>query len=372
MKNTTTTHSMNSVRSILFCLLTFAMILPFLTPIAFATDAYQVEIRYNGQVVDTFNGVQAIYNTGTNNTNTGDLSCAGLVKRYYQTIFDVTVYNLTTRNTPKTDTQGCTFQPVSISNAKSGDIVYMENNKGQGHWALAKEIHGNTVTVFEQNWKWSNGGTTYCTVNRVVSPKSIFRLYRNGVDANNGSNNSSNTVSFANASEVDKLMFDARIYFALYDDLQQAIGYNPDKLYEHWVKYGRSEGRIASVFFDPKFYGNFYQDLQQVYGNNYAGLYEHWITYGIQEGRQGSAVFNLSTYLEAPDLKAAYEYNHLGAFSHFLVYGASEHRVSSPTYSVGAYLQKNPDVAQAFSDPVSAMGHYIRYCLYGTEVRECK
>ena len=362
-----------TIRSVFFCILAFAMLLQLLTPAAFAADAYQVEIKNNGQVVDTFNGVQAIYNTGTNNTNTGDLSCAGLVKRYYQAIFGVNVYNLTTKNIPQTDTKGYTFQPVSVTNAKPSDIIYMENSKGQGHWAIAKEIHGNTITVFEQNWKWANGSTTYCTVNRVVSPISIFRLYRNGMDANNGSNNSSSsTINLANASEVDKLMFDARIYFALYDDLQQAIGYNPDKLYEHWVLYGRKEGRIASVFFDPKFYVNLYQDLKQVYGNDYAKLYEHWITYGIQEGRQGSAVFSLSTYLEAPDLKAVYEQNHLGAFSHFLAYGASEHRVSSSTYSVGAYLQKNPDVAQSFSDPISAMGHYIRYCLYGTEVRECK
>ena len=50
--------------------------------------------------------------------------------------------------------------------------------------------------------------------------------------------------SLANAS-VNNSEFNAQTYYDNYADLQAAIGPNAQALYDHWVKYGKAEGRKA-------------------------------------------------------------------------------------------------------------------------------
>ncbi|MCD8082356.1 MAG: hypothetical protein LUE86_02225 [Clostridiales bacterium] len=46
------------------------------------------------------------------------------------------------------------------------------------------------------------------------------------------------------AAQIDG--FDAAVYYNNYPDLQETIGYHPDKLYEHYTNYGIAEGRNAT------------------------------------------------------------------------------------------------------------------------------
>ena len=56
-----------------------------------------------------------------------------------------------------------------------GDIVGIKTSSGvNGHWAIVKDVNGNQVTLFEQNWKY-NGKTK---VNRKIdiSSANYYRL----------------------------------------------------------------------------------------------------------------------------------------------------------------------------------------------------
>lgn len=142
-----------------------------------------VKITKNGQIVDSLNGVDAKYNPGTGNTNTGDLSCAGYVKRYYSTIYGVTVSNLLSNRTPVVSEKGYEFKEIN-SGFMVGDVVRLP-----GHWAIIKEVSECTFVLIEQNWKWKNGSSTYTKVNRTVTYGStnglvVFRLYKNDKPVN--------------------------------------------------------------------------------------------------------------------------------------------------------------------------------------------
>ncbi len=141
-----------------------------------AASQKRVKITKNGQVVDAFNKVQAKYKKGVGNTNTGPYSCAGYVKSYYSKVYGVTVNNLMKGRTPKASKGS--FEVTS--KPEVGDIGYQKNSSGGGHWFIIKKVNGNgTYTIIEQNWKWRNGGSTYCYVNRQVSKKtSGFKVYR--------------------------------------------------------------------------------------------------------------------------------------------------------------------------------------------------
>ncbi len=132
---------------------------------AYASSAKTlIEVTEEGQVVDIFYGVPALYIPGYKNSNTGPYSCAGYVKSFYANIYGITPTNLFTGATPNA-TKG-TFSQIDVP--RPGDI----GNKSS-HWFIIKEINDDgTYTVIEQNWKWMNGDTTCCYINRKVDPAS--------------------------------------------------------------------------------------------------------------------------------------------------------------------------------------------------------
>lgn len=148
---------------------------------AYAASDQNVKITYNGQIVDTFNGVSARYIPGTGNSNSGTYCCAQYVKNYYKAIYGITVSNLLSNRTPNVSESGYVFKVIS-TDVKPGDIVRFPS-----HWAIVKSVSGNTLTLIEQNWKWADkSGVTYAKVNRTVSLGSngmvVFRLYKDGQD----------------------------------------------------------------------------------------------------------------------------------------------------------------------------------------------
>lgn len=171
-----------------------------------------VKVTKENQVVDTFEGVQALYRPGPSDGSDTTYSCAALVKRYYTAKYGKTPYNLLYNRTPSID--GGTFKKVS--SPKVGDIVGYPNASRQcNHWAIVQGISGNNVILFEQNWKWQEGGYTVALSDHIVGTNAsvstgqgygspvYFRYYlSDGKEAASGSGLSSGTTSASSNSNA--------------------------------------------------------------------------------------------------------------------------------------------------------------------------
>ena len=99
------------------------------------------------------------------------------------------------------------------------------------------------------------------------------------------------TVCAAPKVMADGGVFDPQFYAAFYPDVYAAFGNNENLLYQHYLRYGKAEGRLpydpASMpvsgvktmsdggLFDPQFYYNTYPDVAAAFGHNEALLYQH-------------------------------------------------------------------------------------------------
>ena len=90
--------------------------------------------------------------------------CAALVKRFYNNVYGLTVWNLyPSADKPMPSVDRGTFVLTDTPNV--GDIA-----ASAGHWAIVKSIvSSNEVMLFEQNY-WKNETTAYC--HRVLSKNS--------------------------------------------------------------------------------------------------------------------------------------------------------------------------------------------------------
>ncbi|MDE6209850.1 MAG: glycoside hydrolase family 25 protein [Lachnospiraceae bacterium] len=132
--------------------------------------------------------------------------------------------------------------------------------------------------------------------------------------------------------------FDAKYYKYIYADLQKAYGNNMSSYYQHYMKYGYKEKRKGysnsfykgvdySAVYNIDYYYNNYKDLQKAYGYDPDKLINHFIKYGMSEGRQASLEFSLSYYKSRyGDLKNAYGDNLKSYYQHYMKYGKKEGR----------------------------------------------
>ena len=131
----------------------------------------EIALTSSRQVVDTFNGVEAIYSKNYTAPGDATYNCAALVKKYYAKHYGVTPYNLLPGRRPVVNGRSLN----KVTSPKIGDIVGIKTSSGvNGHWAIVKDVNGNQVTLFEQNWKY-NGKTK---VNRKIdiSSANYYRL----------------------------------------------------------------------------------------------------------------------------------------------------------------------------------------------------
>lgn len=123
-----------------------------------------IEITSENSILDSFYGVEALYRMGSSNQDNSNpiYSCAAYVKKYYNHVYGITVYNLFAGRTPLSMT-GEKF--VQVKKPKTGDIVYTKN-----HWAIVKSVNdvSNTITLIEQNFKWVEENSTFGRVNRTI------------------------------------------------------------------------------------------------------------------------------------------------------------------------------------------------------------
>ncbi len=102
----------------------------------------------------------------------------------------------------------------------------------------------------------------------------------------------------ATAAMVWTSVLDAGYYGGKYADLRQAFGADARQLMGHWIAYGRFEGRspkngvsdegrqhAQSVGLDTRYYADKYPDLKNAFAYDAEKLYQHWMTYGRPEGR---------------------------------------------------------------------------------------
>jgi M6 family metalloprotease-like protein len=163
---------------------------------------------------------------------------------------------------------------------------------------------------------------------------------------------------------ITNYMFDVDLYYSLYSDLQQAIGYNPEALKAHYLNNGIKEGRIASYVFNPEYYLNKYSDLKNAFGaKGYESAYYHFINNGINEGRQASALLDAKYYLSKnKDLSVAFGNNYSKALEHFVNCGLTEGRTASSQFDVNIYKNNNKDLVNAFGNNIKEyFKHYISF-----------
>lgn len=168
-----------------------------------AASAYketQVKITNDGQVVDSFQGIDARYVTYS--SYTGEYSCAGYVSEFYSQIFGVTVYNINmTDDKPTVYLYGHTAELKAVSTPIPGDIM---QTKEYDHVAIVKDVSGSEVTLIEQNYKWNDWltGDLVTVINRKCTADEYYyyRLYIDGKVQT--LDNSGPAVSGAKASSI--------------------------------------------------------------------------------------------------------------------------------------------------------------------------
>ena len=115
-------------------------------------------------VVDVLDEVEARYRAMTYPDITGEYSCAGYVKKYYQAVYGIDVQNLTDTGPPS---PAELFRQVHVP--QKGDIIFFPSppNKNN-HNAIVKTFDGQHITLIEQNYKWTQSGGTYTYINRTI------------------------------------------------------------------------------------------------------------------------------------------------------------------------------------------------------------
>jgi hypothetical protein len=136
-------------------------------------DNQIITITGSNFVADSFNGVDALYRTGGSDGSNETYSCAAYVKRYYKEIYGVNANNFFHGRTPKSDKDSF----LKVSKPQVGDIAAMDSSSTSTHWAIVKEVNKSSITLIEQNWKWSQDGKYVTKINRTISINDA-RYYR--------------------------------------------------------------------------------------------------------------------------------------------------------------------------------------------------
>jgi GT2 family glycosyltransferase len=165
-------------------------------------------------------------------------------------------------------------------------------------------------------------------------------------------------------------LFDDRLYGRLYDDmsLENLDNHQCQGRYDHYLKSGQFEGRIAQYLFD----GAFYRQKAMEAGCDAAeidsaGPYVHFL-YRLQSGLPElppSAYFDPKWYLRNnADAKADIAEGLYGsAIEHYLCNESPEIRDPLPQFSEAHYLESYPDIGHAVSNGYFRNGyqHFLQF-----------
>lgn len=102
---------------------------------------------------------------------------------------------------------------------------------------------------------------------------------------------------------VSAAPFDPAYYAEHNQDVAEAVGYDAEKLAQHYYRYGITEGRagneedaakkdkpklVSFEEFDAEYYAKLNQDVVEEYGTDKLSLYMHYADHGAAEGRMPS------------------------------------------------------------------------------------
>ncbi len=165
-------------------------------------------------------------------------------------------------------------------------------------------------------------------------------------------------------AEIEASLYDFEYYTMANEDVAVALGYDKEKLYEHWLNFGMAEGRNASMVFNAKYYLEVNPSVKAVVGNDYVAAYEHFVTTGLLVGLESSPVFSVKYYLEAnQDVAGVFGNDYVKAANHFNQNALAEGRSGSGNFDYTVYKNCNTDVAQLYGDEIK--GYYIHYINHG-------
>lgn len=165
------------------------------------------------------------------------------------------------------------------------------------------------------------------------------------------------TVFLANAFSSSaaglKDIFDAKYYADNNADVKAAYGYDEEKLYEHFVKFGLKEDRKLSPILNVAEYRKAYKDLDAAFGDNWDAYVQHFMECGALEKRSEGVLFNPVIYAEAyKDVASAFGSNVAAIAKHYLTVGIAEHRTegSSEGYESLAAKEQAEGAAAAMEE----------------------
>lgn len=131
--------------------------------------------------------------------------------------------------------------------------------------------------------------------------------------------------SISHLSALVPVGFDEGAYRATNPDVDAAIraGIISNAL-DHYLLYGRGEGRAPNLLFDAQWYLDRYPDVAAAAAAGQTNAWDHYSRYGWREGRDPSAAFDVSAYLDRyPDIRAA----GVDPMLHYFGWGFAEGRV---------------------------------------------
>ena len=139
--------------------------------------------------------------------------------------------------------------------------------------------------------------------------------------------------------------FDWKSYKLQYADLRGAYGNDIRSYYMHYVRYGKNEGRQATgcttlcgattvldgVNYAPVYnyyyYINNNRDVASAFAGDDVATLRHFVKYGMSEGRVASSSFNIRRYKDINgDIRIAYGDDTRSYYMHYIMYGRYENR----------------------------------------------
>lgn len=149
---------------------------------------------------------------------------------------------------------------------------------------------------------------------------------------------------------------------------------------KHFALYGVKEGRASSGGFNVNSYKNNNSDLRMAYGNDTEKYYLHYIKWGQSEGRVAtgsnisgtttfggtnySLVYNFQNYIQKNgDIFAAFGLNDIASIQHFINNGMKEGRLASDKFNVNTYKNSNADIKAAYGNDTEK--YYLHYMKWG-------
>ena len=131
-----------------------------------------------------------------------------------------------------------------------------------------------------------------------------------------------------------------------------AVGNDPVLAWGHYWLYGIYEGRAYDDELRVFEYLAINADLTAAFVNDWRTAALHWMRYGRTEGRLGRIplLFNVPEYLvRNPDVAASWGTYPTTVFLHDWAYGVDENRTFDEEFRVNEYLALNPDIAASLA-----------------------